>query len=168
MHPLREIINLGGKIALGSDWPVTIGGYEYGLNPFTNIYHAMTRRTATSLVPVWGTTDEPMPPVDQVITLEEAIRGYTLWGAERMGKADMIGSIEVGKKADIIVLDQDLFSLDDIRKTVDTKVLLTMFDGQVVHDREFGVGDSSLVDPEILDGLDGAPVHGVTTMPFAH
>ncbi len=164
---MREMIDYGTKFALGSDWPVTIGGYEYGLNPFTNIYHAMTRRTATSLVHVWGTTDEPMPPVDQVMTLEEAIRGYTLWGAERLGKADMIGSIEVGKKADIIVLDQDLFSLDDVRKTVDTKVLLTMFDGQIVHDLEYGIGNSSLVDPEILDGLEGGPNHGVTTMPIA-
>ncbi len=152
MHPLREIIDLGGKIALGSDWPATIGGYEYGLNPFTNIHHAMTRRTATSLVPIWGTTDAPMPPVNQVMTLEEAIRGYTLWGAERIGKADMIGSIEVGKKADIIVLDQDLFSLNDVRKIVETKVLLTMFDGQIVHDKAYGIGDSQLIDPDVLDG----------------
>ncbi len=157
MYPLRDIIDSGTKVALGSDWPATIGGYEYGLNPFTNIYHAMTRSTATSLVSVWGTTDAPMPPVDQAMTLEEAIRGYTLWGAERMGKADMIGSIEVGKKADIIVLDQDLFSLDDIQKTVETKVLLTMFDGQVVHDRAYGIGDSRLIDPDALDGTYGDP-----------
>ncbi len=167
-YPLRDLIDSGTKIALGSDWPATIGGYDYGLNPFTNIYHAMTRSTATALIPQWGTTDEPMPPVDQVMTLEEAIRGYTLWGAERIGKEDMIGSIEVGKKADIIVLNQDLFSLDDIQKTVETKVLLTMFDGQVVHDTVFGVGDSSLVDPEILEGLEGGPDHGPTTMPIAH
>ena len=94
-----------------------------------------------------------MPPVDQVMTLEEAIRGYTLWGAERMGKADMIGSIEVGKKADIIVLDQDLFSLNDVRKIVETKVLLTMFDGQIVHDKAYGIGDSRLIDPDVLDGI---------------
>ena len=133
-HPMRDILDLGGTIALGSDWPATIGGYEYGLNPFTNLFHAQTRSTATSLTHVWDSSDQPMPPVDQVITLEQAIRGYTLSGAEKLGKADMIGSIEVGKKADIIVLDQDLFSLDDIQKTVDTKVLLTMFDGQIVHD----------------------------------
>ncbi len=53
-----------------------------------------------------------------------------------------------------------------MQKTLDTKVLLTMFDGQVVHDRGYGVGDPSLVDPEILDGLDGGPDHGPTTMPI--
>ena len=165
-HPMRDIIDLGGTLALGSDWPATIGGYEYGLNPFTNIFHAQTRSTATSLTDVWGSSDRPMPPADQAITLEQGIRAYTLSGAERLGKADMIGSIEVGKKADIIVLDQDLFSLNDIQKTVDTKVLLTMFDGQVVHDRAFGVGDSQLVDPDPLDTLDDSLTsHGATSLP---
>ena len=83
-----------------------------------------------------------MPPADQGIILEQAIRAYTLSGAEKLGKADMFGSIEVGKKADIIVLDQDLFTLDDIQKTVDMKVLLTMFDGRAVHDSAFSVGDA--------------------------
>ncbi len=165
-HPMRDIIDLRGTLALGSDWPATIGGYEYGLNPFTNLFHAQTRSTATSLTDVWGSSDQPMPPADQAITLEQAIRAYTLSGAERLGKVDMIGSIEVGKKADIIVLDQDLFSLDDIQKTVNTKVLLTMFDGQIVHDRAFGVGDSQLVDTDALDTLDDSLIsHGATSLP---
>ncbi len=165
-HPMRDILDLGGTLALGSDWPATIGGYEYGLNPFTNIFHAQTRSVATSLTSVWGASDRPMPPADQGITLEQAIRAYTLSGAEKLGKADMFGSIEVGKKADIIVLDQDLFTLDDIQKTVDTKVLLTMFDGRVVHDSAFGVGDGRLVDPDALDTLDGSEnSHGATSLP---
>ncbi len=154
-YPMRDVIDGGGKVVLGSDWPATIGGYEWGLNPFTNIFHAMTRRTAAELVPVWGTTNAPMPPLDQVLTLDEAIRGYTLWGAERIGKENMIGSIEVSKKADIIVLDRDLFTLLDIEDTVHTKVVMTMFDGRVVHDLAFGVGDSARADIDALDDIPG-------------
>ena len=161
-YPLRELLDSGATIVFGSDWPSTIGGYEYGVNPFTNLYHAQTRSTAPALTSVWDSSTAPMAPADQKVTLEEALRAYAMAGAERMGKADMIGSLQVGKKADIIVLSQDLFTLDDITKTIDTTVLLTMFDGEIVHDKAFGLGDDSLVgdvmpdDGDVVDHSDQA------------
>ena len=71
-----------------------------------------------------------MPPYEQVMTMAEAVRGYTANGANMMGKFDEFGSITAGKKADLIVLSQNLFDIDvsDVPKTM---VLITMMDGQV-------------------------------------
>ena len=91
-------------------------------------------------------------PPDQVLTLAEAVHGYTLGGARMLGIDDQVGTIEVGKKADLIVLDQNLFEIDveDIPKTT---VLATMFDGRLVHDMIYGLGDDQLTDTDKFDGL---------------
>jgi hypothetical protein len=65
------------------------------------------------------------------------------------------GSFEVGKKADLILLSQNLFEIDpvEIPRTI---VLGTMFDGSIVHDVLYGKGDSILVDfPVVGDGAVG-------------
>ncbi len=54
---------------------------------------------------------------------------------------DQFGPIEVDKKADIILPEQNLFEIDP-EKIPETKVLTTMFDGNIVHDVAFGIGDS--------------------------
>ena len=60
-----------------------------------------------------------------------------MWGID-----NQVGTIEVGKKADIILLDQNLFEIDP-SEIYKTKVLATMFDGKIVHDVTFGIGDSA-------------------------
>ena len=60
-----------------------------------------------------------------------------------------VGTIEVGKKADMILLDQNLFEID-AEKIPKTKVLATMFDGKIVHDVVYKLGDSETVDLEHL------------------
>jgi len=58
---------------------------------------------------------------------------------------DQSGPIEVGKKTDIFLLDRNLFEIDP-EKIPETKVLATMFDGNIVHDVTFGIGDSEPAD----------------------
>ena len=73
---------------------------------------------------------------------------------------NIIGSIEVGKKADVILLSQNLFEIDpeDIPKT---KALGTMFDGKILHDVIYELGDSELVDlDELGKGAIGPCLHG--------
>ena len=61
------------------------------------------------------------------------IRGYTLDAAYQLHMEDQIGSIEVGKKADLVVLDQDIFAID-VYAIHKTRVLLTVMDGEIVHE----------------------------------
>jgi len=137
--PLRGWEDSGAVIALGADYPATDGGLM-GLNPFNNIYSLLTRKLAPPLIGSVGEEHDPLPPVDQVLTIDEAIRGYTAGGAKMMGKFDEFGSITVGKKADLVALSQNLYEIDvdDIPKT---DVLLTMMDGRITY-----------VEPSILAG----------------
>jgi len=137
--PFRGWEDSGAIIALGSDYPATDGGL-LGLNPFNNIYSTLTRKLAPPLIGTVGEKEDPLAPVDQVLTIDEAVRGYTANGAKMMGKFDKFGSITVGKKADLVVLSQDLYKIDvdDITKT---DVLLTMMDGRI-----------TFVEPSVLAG----------------
>lgn len=58
-----------------------------------------------------------------------------------------VGSVEVGKKADLILLDQDLFSIAPEAIPM-TRVLATMFGGRLVHDVTWGIGDDEFADLE--------------------
>ena len=143
----------GVNLALGSDWPASPGGFDIAVSPFPNIYTAMTRRPSPGLAAALGSTEgSQLAPVDQVMSLETALRAYTLGGAEMLGIEDQVGSIEVGKKADMVLLSQDLFNIEP-EKIPETKVLATMFDGRVVHDVTWGVGDSEPADTDDFDDL---------------
>ncbi|WP_439107333.1 amidohydrolase [Congregibacter sp.] len=126
MYPLNSIAAAGGKVTLGSDFPASWIGLD-GMNPVFNIEMALTRQPP-------GDKDYlPQPPVDERISLEQAIRGYTLDGAFQLGLENEIGSITPGKQADLVVLDQDLFSLDPYSMHK-SKVVMTMVDGKVVFE----------------------------------
>ncbi|GAB5414329.1 MAG: amidohydrolase [Congregibacter sp.] len=128
MYPLRSIAAAGARITLGSDYPASWIGLN-GLNPSYNIEMALTRQPA-------GDADfEPQPPVEERIALEQALRGYTLDAAYQLGLEKEIGSIEVGKQADFVVMDRDFFVLDKYRMH-QSKVVLTVMDGQHVFERK--------------------------------
>lgn len=128
MYPLRSIAEGGGRVTLGSDFPASWMGLN-GMSPVYNIEMGMTRQPP-------GDADYAVqPPVNERISLEQAIRGYTLDGAYQLGLENSIGSIEAGKQADLVILSQDLFQIDPyaIHKT---RVLMTMMDGRVVYEAD--------------------------------
>lgn len=109
----------GAVLVFGSDWTVA------PLNPLTGIYAAVTRKTLDGKNP-----DGWIP--EEKISLEEAIKGYTIRAAYAEFSEKEKGSLRPGKLADLVVLDRDLFRLqpDDIPATM---VLLTMVDGRIVY-----------------------------------
>jgi predicted amidohydrolase YtcJ len=107
----------GGVLAFGSDWPVVT------LSPWEGLQNAVTRQT---------TEGEPKGgwiPSERV-SLEEAIKGYTLNAAFAGRREKTEGSLEIGKVADLIVVSQDVFKIDPL-KIGETKVLLTLVGGRL-------------------------------------
>ena len=121
MYPAKSLIKAGAKLAAGSDWPVD------PLFPWYAIERAVTR-TADSW---YGYPDSPLN-ANQAISLRQALKAYTLNSAFQMKQDKTTGSIEKGKQADLIVLNQNLFNVN-AGKIADTKVLTTMLGGKVVH-----------------------------------
>lgn len=113
----RTQLNAGATLAFGSDAPVE------NPNPFWGIHAAVTRRRAD------GSPGPEGWHAEQRLTVEEAVRGYTLGAAYAGNMENACGSLAPGKHADLIVIDRDIFACDpmDIK---DTQVLKTMVDGE--------------------------------------
>ncbi|MDR2770756.1 MAG: amidohydrolase [Clostridiales Family XIII bacterium] len=97
--PLRTLLDSGAQMAFSTDYPVV------GLNPFRNIYAAITRRD-----------DEGKPTginPDEKITLSETLKIYTLGSARVYGREAELGTLEEGKLADVIVVDRNLFEIPE-------------------------------------------------------
>ena len=120
-YAFRSLLDKGAVLACGSDWTVA------PLDPLSGIYAAVTRRT------VDGHHPQGWYP-EQKISLEEVIQGYTINGAYAEFAEGIKGSLEVGKLADIVVLDRDLFKIPP-EKIWDTEVRMTICHGQVVYER---------------------------------
>jgi predicted amidohydrolase YtcJ len=109
----------GGRLVFGSDWPVVTS------DVFRGLYVAVTRKTRE------GTPPGGWLP-EQAVTLESALRHYTIDGAWAAYEEAERGSLTAGKWADLVVLSQDLFAVPP-EKILETRVLLTMAGGRVVH-----------------------------------
>lgn len=120
-YAFRSLLDSGASLAFGSDWPVA------PMSPIMGIYAAVTRRTLDGKHP-GGWVPE------QKITVEEAVRAYTMGSAYASFEEKIKGSIEPGKLADLIVLSDDIFSIDPV-KIADTKVETVIFDGTVWGDK---------------------------------
>ena len=123
IQPLRDALDAGAIIGTGTDYA------SLPQDPFP-LLEGMTHRRNP-----WVSEAESVPNnASQAITVQEAIHAYTLGGAHALLKEDRIGSIETGKYADFIVLDQNLLEipLDNIS---DTEVLSTIFSGEVVYEK---------------------------------
>jgi hypothetical protein len=116
----QSVAKSGGRLAFGSDWPVVT------LNPWYGVQNAVTRQTLD------GKPEGGWIPSERV-SLEQAIEGYTLGAAFAGHRETSEGSLEQGKLADLIVLDQDLFKIAP-REIHKTSVLLTMVGGKIVHE----------------------------------
>jgi predicted amidohydrolase YtcJ len=119
MYPIGSVHASGGMIAFGSDWSVS------SANPFEQIEVAVRRADPT-------TPDGAVLLPEQRVSLPTAIAAFTINAAYVNGMEHEAGSIEVGKRADLAVLDQNLFTIDP-RALSDTQVLLTLFEGKPVH-----------------------------------
>ena len=131
----------GAVLAFSSDWPCT-----WPPNPFVSIQETATRQ-------VWKSADtaniagEPLDGAaqggavatgaiyipEERITVVDAVRAYTRGSAFAAFSEDRVGTLEVGKLADLAVLSQDIFSapLETIGKT---RVVMTMVGGKIVYD----------------------------------
>lgn len=118
IYPINAVLRAGARVAFGSDWSVS------SVNPLEGIEVAVTRMGPN------GETDTPFLP-EQRISLEDAIRAYTLNAAYLNRLDDRTGSIEAGKLADLIVLDRNLFRIDP-QEISEARVLLTLFAGRPV------------------------------------
>jgi hypothetical protein len=119
LYPIGSVMDTGAIVAFGSDWFVTSG------NPMLGIETAVTRRDPL--------TNKGEPFYDsERIRLHEAIAAYTINGAYVNFLEDRTGSLEVGKLADLIVLDRNLFEIPSTEIS-DANVLLTLIDGKPVY-----------------------------------
>lgn len=121
-YAFRTMLNSGVKLCFGSDWSVAT------MDPILGIYVAVTRDTADHQFP------DGLNPVEK-ITVEDAIECYTINGAYASFQEEKVGSIEVGKFADIIVLSDNLFEISP-ESIKDVKVELTIFDGEIVYNAD--------------------------------
>jgi hypothetical protein len=123
-YAFKSLLAGGAKLALGSDWMVA------PLDPLQGIWAAVTRATLDGKNP-GGWIPE------QRISLEQAIRGYTLDAAYAEFSEKEKGSIEAGKMADLVVLEQNLFEIAP-EKIKDVKVTMTLAGGRIVYRRPTG------------------------------
>jgi mannose-6-phosphate isomerase-like protein (cupin superfamily) len=121
-YPAGSVLEHGGVLIAGSDAPVDTRDPR----PFVNIQQAVTRDSEVGIF-----------NADQRIDIHEAIAAYTINGANFFGHQERLGSIEVGKKADLIAIDRNLIELaeaDRANEIGNTRVALTIFDGKVIHE----------------------------------
>lgn len=120
MYPIASVQEAGGRIVGGSDYFVT------DLNPLHAIEVAITRQDPY-------TNDGPVLNEDERVDLQTMIDAYTINGAYQMGLEAEQGSIEVGKRADFLVLDRNLFELP-AAEINEARVVMTIFDGRTVYE----------------------------------
>jgi predicted amidohydrolase YtcJ len=115
----RSVLDSGAYIAGGSDFPVE------DANPFYGIHAAVTRRPREG--------DDPRWQPAQRMTREEAVRSFTIWNARSIGREADTGSLEPGRRADLIALSDDVFSCAEERIAGITPIV-TMMGGEVVSE----------------------------------
>jgi predicted amidohydrolase YtcJ len=121
-YPVKSVKAAGGILVAGSEAPVLTNDPQ----PFVNMEMAVTRQR------------HGLPPVNpwERIPIRDVLDAYTINGAHALGRASEIGSLETGKSADFILVDQDILALGDggyPEKIGETKVLETWFMGNRVY-----------------------------------
>jgi predicted amidohydrolase YtcJ len=120
--PWKSVLRAGGHLAFGSDWPVVT------LNPWPGVQVALTRQSLEGF-PKGGWVPK------EKLSLEEIIHAYTLGGAYAVNEENFRGSIQPGKLADLILLNQNLFEIpaSEIHKT---ESVLTVVGGRIMYQSE--------------------------------
>ena len=123
-YAFKTFHDAGVPLLFGSDWPGTNASW-YTASPMTILYAATTRQTLDGK-PEGGWFPE------QRLDLETSLRSYTINNAWAEGEEKNKGSVAVGKLADLVVIDRDLFRIP-AAQIKDAKVLLTMVGGRIVY-----------------------------------
>ncbi len=129
-QPLRSLFEAGVVVGGGSDHMQKIGSLRSVnvYNPFLGMATAVSRRARIY--------ERPMHP-EQALTREQVVRFYTSNNAQVLGCDDRFGSLELGKLADIVVLDTDLLTCPEVEIAA-TRVLRTYVGGKLVYENEKG------------------------------
>lgn len=117
-YAFRSLIDAGTTLAFGSDWPVAPA------SPLMGIYGAVTRKTLDGKHP-----DGWVP--EQKITVAQAVKAYTMGSAYASFEDNIKGSITPGKLADLVVLSDDIFTIDPA-KIPSVKVTMVFFNGNYI------------------------------------
>ena len=119
-YAFRSLLDSGATLAFGTDWTVA------PLDPMLTIYAAVTRRTLD------GKNPNGWIP-EQKISVEEAVRAYTVGSAVAEFQENEKGTITPGKLADLVILSRDIFKIDP-HEIERVKVVVTIMDGRVVYE----------------------------------
>jgi predicted amidohydrolase YtcJ len=119
-YAFRSLLDSGAVLAFGTDWTVA------PLDPVLTIYAAVTRRTLD------GKHPEGWIP-EQKISVEEAVRAYTVGSAFAEFQENEKGTINPGNLADLVILSRDIFTIDS-KEIEKVKVVLTIMDGRVIYE----------------------------------
>ena len=122
-YAFRSLLDSGAKLVFGSDGPIEPHA------PLIGIHAAVTRRRAD------GSPGPDGWQGQERITVREAIDAYTIWPAYAAGEEDYRGSIVSGKVADLVVLSEDIFTIEPM-SIAEARVEMTVIDGQVVWQKD--------------------------------
>jgi len=117
----KDLLNENGLVALGTDFPVE------GISPFATFYSAVARKDSKGM-PEGGFQ------MENALSREEAMRGMTIWNAIANFEERYKGSIEVGKVADMVLVDRDIMKCDE-GAILGSSVEMLMLGGGVVYSR---------------------------------
>lgn len=120
----KSILDAGGMVTFGTDWPAA--GWYSTYKPLDAIEVSITRQLV-------GSPEAPiLEPVDERLGLDEALHANTINAARQLRLDHLVGSIEPGKRADLVVLAENLFDVEPHRIAA-TRVDLTMMNGRITH-----------------------------------
>jgi len=119
-YAFKQLLEQNGWIPLGTDFPVE------DISPFKTFYAAVVRKDAKG----WPANGFQM---ENALTREEALRGMTIWAAKANFEENEKGSLEKGKFADFVILDNDLMK-EVPEKLLQVRVLKTFVGGERVYD----------------------------------
>jgi len=143
-YPFKSMFKAGVNVTVASDFFVTEP------DPMAAIYCGLTRRMSPTTFetgyggkPNYQLISDPdaelepgdlgvLPPIEECADLEDMIAASTLNGAYANFLDDDLGSIDVGKLADLVILDQNLFAID-IEQIPETQIVMTLFEGECVY-----------------------------------
>ena len=121
-YAFKDLLSSSKRIALGTDFPVE------RVNPFHTFYSSIERKDLSGY-PANGFQ------IENALSREETLKGMTIWGAYFNFEENEKGSIEKGKSADFIIINQNIMEIE-AAKIPNTKVLKTFVDGELVYQKD--------------------------------